>query len=145
MVARHPLQMLTSSSCALPRRTRCHNLLPAQMSDRTWLNPQTYRANQRLKMPIGQKRTRCLEHLDLGSNQPVRLHPDQPLELHHLVHTKPEFCDPTTTDVKYTSRACCRPIQSNAEQELRVQSLPHRCALQLLMPLPLVLPLQTTA
>ena len=96
-------------------------------------------------MPTDLKRTRYLEHLNPVSNQQVLFHLGQQLALHHLVHTKLEFGDPTTTDVKYTSRACCRPIQSNVEQALLAQSsLPH-CAQHLQMPLPLVQPLQTTA
>ena len=90
-------------------------------------------------------RTRYLEHLDPASNQQVLFHLDQQLVLHHLVHTKLEFCDPTTTDEKYTSRACCRPNQNNVEQVLLVQSLLHHYERHLQMPLPLVQPLQTTA
>ena len=90
-------------------------------------------------------RTRYLEHLGLVSNLQVRFHQDQQLVLHHLVHTKQEFGDPTTTDGKYTSRACCRPNQNNVVQVLQVQSLLRHFAQHLLMPLPLVRPLQTTA
>ena len=115
------------------------------MLDKTLQGLQIFLATQMLKMPIGQMRTRYLEHQDLVSNQQVRSHQDQQLELHHLVHTKLEFCDPTTTDEKYTSRACCRPNQNNVVQVLLVQSLLHRCAPRLLKPLPLVQPLQTTA
>ena len=83
------------------------------MLDKTLQDRRFFLANQKLKMPIALKRTMYLKHLDLAYSQPELSLPDQQLRLHYLAHTKLEFDVPTTTDAKYTSRACCRPNQNN--------------------------------
>ena len=69
-----------------------------------------------------QKRTKYLKHQDLACIHPALFHLRQQLILLHLVHTKQEFCDPTTIVWRYTNRACYLPTQNNVVPSLLVLS-----------------------
>ena len=145
MVQRHPSQRCSSSSFARPRRTKCHNQLREHLLGKTLQDLRSFQAIPLLKKPTVRMRTMYLKHRGLASNLPAHFHLAQQLLLHHLVHTKLEFDVPTTTDERYTSHACCRPIQNNVAQVLLVQFLLHHFELHQLMLLQGAQLLQTTA
>ena len=145
MEQRHPSQRVQASSCALPRRTRCHNQLQERWWDKTSLHRQIRLANLKWRMARGQRRTRYRAHRNLGCIQRAVSHQGRRQQLLHSVRNTPECDVPTRVGARYTSHAYCRSSRSNEETSLLAQSLRDHHGLHRQQPLQVAQLLRTTA